>query len=178
MHYAFADTAPPPAAPTMQAVKSGLVKDLSALEQSATRIAEASTAKAENTLKRDKLIVAARTAGHSWPVIVAAARLSPSGVEKAARAQNAGVLPEPAAVLGKHAPKVLAELEVFGELVEQSNTFITTELAKRDKLIVKARVDAWPWAKIATAVGLTRVGAENAARRGNKGVLPTPRHSG
>jgi hypothetical protein len=47
--------------------------------------------------------------------------------------------------------------------------------AERDRLIVAARVDNWPWQKIADAAGMSVMGAQQAARRANGGELPKPR---
>lgn len=49
--------------------------------------------------------------------------------------------------------------------------------AARDAGIVEARVDGFPWEKIATAAGVTRQGAEKIAKRFNNDVLPRPRQS-
>jgi hypothetical protein len=46
---------------------------------------------------------------------------------------------------------------------------------QRNALIVEARLDGWPWARIAEAVNLTRQRTETIARITNGGELPKPR---
>lgn len=44
-----------------------------------------------------------------------------------------------------------------------------------EKEIVAARADNWPWPQIMDAAQLSRQGAIESAKRGNKGVMPVPR---
>lgn len=65
-------------------------------------------------------------------------------------------------------------MESLADLKAAADTARANE-ALRNERIVAARVDGWPWAKIAEAAGLTPMGVQNIARRLNGGQLPKPR---
>lgn len=79
----------------VRALKSSDMKNLSPIEQSAAKIAEAQAVIDSEIAKRDKYIAAARRDGYPWNKIGEAARLSRQAVEAAARRGNKGELPRP-----------------------------------------------------------------------------------
>jgi len=65
-------------------------------------------------------------------------------------------------------------MENLAELTSSAAQIVESTEA-RDRLIVEARLDGWPWASIAEAAKMTPAGVQKAATRANGGVLPVPR---
>lgn len=54
------------------------------------------------------------------------------------------------------------------------STTIANMTLQRNNLIVKARIDGWPWQTIADMTGLSLSGVHKIARSLNEGSLPSP----
>lgn len=52
---------------------------------------------------------------------------------------------------------------------------IAASIEDRNRLILQARIDGWPWSTIAEATGLTVNGVEKIATKANGGKRPIPK---
>lgn len=74
-------------------------------------------------------------------------------------------------VLMRNLDKLKVVAEELAAVQAQAKKLAT----QRDKEILAARLDNWPWDQIEQASGMSRPSTHEAARRANKGITPVPR---
>jgi len=71
--------------------------------------------------------------------------------------------------------KDLSAIEAQAKIISDAQAVIEAARTKRTKLVIAARRDGYPWAKISEAANVARQGLMDQATQANGGVLPTPR---